>query len=112
MLTKTPETELQDIDGLSLSYRLRQAQPRQRAALAKELVLGEKRIGRLTRTQASAICNVPLPLVNQEVNGQEEARPETVARERDLRDLVATGSVQRSRRFCSRLRRVRGVGRP
>jgi hypothetical protein len=75
MLTKTPETELQDIDGLSLSYRLRQAQPRQRAALAKELVLGEKRIGRLTRTQASAICNVPLPLVNQEVNGKKKPAP-------------------------------------
>jgi hypothetical protein len=31
--------------------------------------------GRLTRTQASAICNVPLPLVNQEVNGKKKPAP-------------------------------------
>lgn len=112
MLTKTPETELQDIDGLSLSYRLRQAQPRQRAALAKELVLGEKRIRPAHAHAGERDLQRPLAARQSRGERQEEARPETVARERDLRDLVATGSVQRSRRFCSRLRRVRGVGRP
>jgi hypothetical protein len=74
MLSRAPETELQGtaIDGLSLSYRLRQADPRQRATWAKKLVTGEKQVGRLTRTQASAICNVPLPLVIKAVNGKKK----------------------------------------
>ena len=71
MLTKAPATELQDtIDGRSLAYQLRQKAPGQRAVWAKRLVTGEKRVDRLTRTQASSICKVSLPLVNQAVNGK------------------------------------------
>lgn len=80
MLTKTPATELQDtIDGRSLSYQLRQKPPGQRAVWAKKLVNGEKRIRRLTRTQASSICKVSLPLVNQAVNGKSSHRLEPQA---------------------------------
>jgi hypothetical protein len=66
MFTKAPTTQLQDtIDGRSLSYRLRRANPRQRTTRAKGLVTGEKRIGQLTRRQASTICKVSSPLVAQ-----------------------------------------------
>ena len=54
-------TEPDTIDGRSPACRLRWADPRQRAALAKDFVIGEKRIGRLTRMQAAALCKVPLP---------------------------------------------------
>jgi hypothetical protein len=46
---------------------------------AKKLVNGEKRIRRLTRTQASSICKVSLPLVNQAVNGKPSHRLELQA---------------------------------
>src|SRR5262245_28220867 len=61
-------TEPDTIDGRSLACRLRRADPRQRAALAKDFVIGEKRIGRLTRVQAAALCKVPLPRVSRAVN--------------------------------------------
>jgi hypothetical protein len=58
------------IDGRSLSYQLRHKPPRQRVVFAKKLVNGKTRVDRFTRTQAAAICNVSLPLVNQAMNGK------------------------------------------
>ena len=67
-------TEPQEtIDGRSLSYQLRYAPAPQRVAWAKQLVIGEKRIGRFTRTQAAAICGVSLPAVSEAVkNGKKK----------------------------------------
>src|SRR5262249_9919208 len=76
MLTKAPEPELQDIDGRSLSYRLRHAPLHRRTALAEGLVTGKTRIDRFTRTQAAAICGVPLPIVNKAVNGRKKPEPQ------------------------------------
>ena len=81
MLSKTPPAELQDtIDGRALSYRLRRATPQQRATLAKGLVSGEKPVRRFTLKQASAVCKVSLPLINQAVNGKKKI---------ELQDCVA-----------------------
>ena len=67
------------IDGRSLSYQLRHKPPRQRLVFAKKLVNGKTRVDRFTRTQAAAICNVSLPLVNQAVNGKQSHRLEPEA---------------------------------
>jgi hypothetical protein len=102
MLPKTPEPELQatTIDGRSLSYQLRRKPPGKRAVWAKELVNGEKRIGRLTRTQASSICKVSLPLVAQAVNGKSSHRLEPQA-------IVAWW---RSASFVERVTLIHGFG--
>ena len=71
MLTKTPTAETQDtVDGHNLLIRVRRLTPRQRASWARDLVTGKRQIKRLTRRQASTICKVCLPLVNDAVNGK------------------------------------------
>jgi hypothetical protein len=75
MLTKVPTNELQGIDGHDLLIGLRRLNPRQRAVLAKDLVTGEKQLSRFTRRQASKICNVCLPLLDEAMNGKKKLEP-------------------------------------
>jgi hypothetical protein len=67
------------ITGRDLLFRRRRLSPRQRAALASDLITGRVELTKLTRRQASLLVGVCLPLVNASVRGVTPPSKDAVA---------------------------------